>query len=150
LEILRVILFAAVLVFLGLYDLKKGIIPNKVVYPSMAAALAFNLVLQTSSFLTALGCGAALALILLIPALLWNKMGMGDVKLAFLIGLISGFPMGIFALVIGIFLGGLAAIFLLLFKIKGRKDEIPYGPYLAAGTLIVLFAGSSIETFFLK
>jgi leader peptidase (prepilin peptidase) / N-methyltransferase len=149
-EILKIALFAGILIFLALYDLKKGIIPNKVVYPAMAVALVFNLILPANNLIAAIGCGTALALILLIPALLWRQMGMGDVKLAFLMGLIMGFPQGIFALVIGVFLGGLAAIAHLLLRIKGRKDEIPYGPYLAAGTLIVLFLGNSIQTFLLK
>jgi leader peptidase (prepilin peptidase)/N-methyltransferase len=71
-------------------------------------------------------------------------MGMGDVKLAGLIGLATGFPLGIVALLIGIFIGGLVAIVLLALRLRGRKDAIPYGTFLAIGPIVTLLWGVEI------
>ena len=137
----RILFFAGILIFLALYDLKNGIIPNKVVYPAMAIAFVSSLASPVMSAVAALVCGAVSACVLLVPALFSKGMGMGDVKLAFLIGLMTGFPGSIFALIIGIFLGGLAAIVLISLRVKGRKDEMPYAPFLAMGALIALMSG---------
>jgi leader peptidase (prepilin peptidase)/N-methyltransferase len=71
-------------------------------------------------------------------------MGMGDVKLAGLIGLATGFPLGIVALLLGIFIGGIVAIVLLVLRLKGRKDVIPYGTFLAIGPIITFLWGVEI------
>ena len=76
-------------------------------------------------------------------------MGMGDIKLALLIGLVTGFPLVIPGLLIGIFIGGIAAIVLLVFKLKARKDVIPYGTFLAIGPIITLFWGNEILNWYL-
>jgi leader peptidase (prepilin peptidase)/N-methyltransferase len=77
-------------------------------------------------------------------------MGMGDIKLAFLIGLATGLPLVIVALLIGIFVGGLAAIIFLLLMKKGRKDVIPYGTFLAIGPIITLLWGNEIYDWYLS
>ena len=76
-------------------------------------------------------------------------MGMGDIKLAGVIGLVTGFPFVIVALLIGIIIGGAVAIALLLLKIKGRKDVIPYGTFLALGPLITLLWGKDILSWYI-
>ncbi len=143
-EIISLLFFTGVLLFLALYDLRYRIIPNRVVYPAIIITLALSLLSPEIRFVTALVSGTTLAFLLLIPALLLKKMGMGDVKLAFLIGLMTGFPEGIIALFGGIFLGGLTAIILVLLRFKSRKDEIPYAPFLAAGAIVVLYGGQHI------
>ncbi len=143
-EIISLLFFTGVLIFLALYDLKYRTIPNKVVYPAIIITLILSLVSPEVSTGMALVSGTALSLLLLIPALLLKKMGMGDVKLAFLIGLMTGFPEGIIALFGGIFLGGLVAIILVLLRLKSGKDEMPYAPFLAAGAIVVLLGGQHI------
>lgn len=71
-------------------------------------------------------------------------MGMGDVKLAGLIGLATGFPLALVALFIGIFIGGLAAVVLLALRMKGRKDVVAYGTFLAIGPIVTLLWGTTI------
>jgi leader peptidase (prepilin peptidase)/N-methyltransferase len=78
-----------------------------------------------------------------------SGMGLGDVKLAALIGLTVGFPMVLVALFIGIIIGGLAAIILLSFKLKGRKDVMPYGVFLGIGPIVTLLWGDSILSWYL-
>jgi len=65
-------------------------------------------------------------------------MGWGDVKMAGLMGLATGFPIIFVALFIGIVIGGLVAIGLILLKLRGRKDTIPFGPFLAIGAMAAL------------
>ena len=138
LDILRLLFFIGILILLSVNDLRRGIIPNKIVYPAMLITVGLTLVSPEVSIKMSLIGGAVLAGLLMIPAVLLKRMGLGDVKLVFLIGLMTGFPEGIIALFSGIILGGLAAITLLLLKVKGRKDEMPYAPFLAIGTIIVL------------
>jgi leader peptidase (prepilin peptidase)/N-methyltransferase len=77
-------------------------------------------------------------------------MGMGDVKLACLIGLVTGFPLVVVALMLGIITGGVVAVALLLSKKKGRKDTVPYGTFLAIGPMITLLWGTDILTWYLR
>jgi prepilin signal peptidase PulO-like enzyme (type II secretory pathway) len=139
LEIFRLIFFICVLAAISVYDARYSIIPNKIVYPAIPVTIVLALVSPEASAVTSLVSGAVLAAILLVPVLL-ERMGIGDLKLAFLIGLMTGFPEGIIALFGGIMLGGLYAIVLVVFRIRKVKDLIPYGPFLAAGTIAGLLA----------
>jgi prepilin signal peptidase PulO-like enzyme (type II secretory pathway) len=76
-------------------------------------------------------------------------MGMGDAKLVALIGLVSGFPLVVFSMIIGIVLGGIVAIVLLATKKKGRKDVIAYGTFLGIGPIIALLFASDIINWYL-
>ena len=71
-------------------------------------------------------------------------MGFGDVKLAGLIGLMVGWPNVLVAVVGGIIVGGLVAAVLLLTRLKGRKDEIPFGPFLSLTTMATIVYGREI------
>jgi leader peptidase (prepilin peptidase) / N-methyltransferase len=77
-------------------------------------------------------------------------MGWGDVKMAGLIGLMTGFPNAVVAVFGGIILGGLSAIALLLFKKRTRKEGIPFGPFLALGAIIALLYGNYIVDWYLN
>jgi prepilin signal peptidase PulO-like enzyme (type II secretory pathway) len=68
-----------------------------------------------------------------------RMMGAGDVKLSGVIGLMTGYPAVWAALASGIFLGGIAAIFILIRQRGGAKSYMAYGPYLALGALLVLW-----------
>ncbi len=154
--------WCCVFIIIIFIDWEHKLILNKVTYPMAALALV---ILAVDSFTTgsltpgnlsflpldqpailsgviggAVGLGFFLLVLLINP----RGMGLGDVKLACLIGLVTGWPMVIVALLIGIILGGLAAIVLLSLRLKGRKDAIPYGTFLAIGPIITLFWGMDI------
>ncbi len=142
--------YGSIFIVLTVTDLEHGILPNKIVYPSIAVALA---VATAAHFLHLSGLpdlksaaigGAVGFVFLLVPALISRGMGWGDVKLAAFIGLATGFPLVLLALFLSIIAGGLVAAALLLLKIKGRKDAIPFGPFLALGTLVTLLWGDNI------
>lgn len=147
------IVYICVLIVLAVIDLEHKLILNIIVYPVAVVALIVNIFLPEfgiKNFLFGLAGGAIGFSILLIPALIYSKgMGWGDVKMAGLIGLMTGFPnvfVGIFG---GIILGGLVATILLILKKKGRKEGIPFGPFLALGAMIALFWGGPIINWYL-
>ncbi len=136
---LAIILFYCCLfIVLLVIDLEHGLILNKVVYPAMAVALLisifFSLFFPQSAIVpeikqAAIGGGIGFVLFFLIVLISRGGMGWGDVKMAALIGLVTGFPLIFVALLMGIILGGLVAVLLLTLKIKKRKEAIPFGPF---------------------
>ncbi|MCX7911809.1 MAG: prepilin peptidase [Dehalococcoidales bacterium] len=93
----------------------------------------------------AIGFGFFLAIHVISP----RGMGMGDVKLAGLIGLVCGLPLVGVALLVGILAGGLTAGVMLALKVKHRKDVMPYGTFLGIGPIITLFWGAEIFRWYL-
>lgn len=152
-------------IVLGVIDLKHGLILNKIVYPSAAVALIISFfrpslgIIDTPLLwpviLNGVVGGAVGFVLLLIPALIslliykQEGMGLGDVKMAALMGLVTGFPLIIVAILMGIILGGLVAGFLLLLGIKKRKETIPFGPFLSLATIATLLWGNNILGWYL-
>lgn len=144
---------------IAVIDLKEKLILNRLVYPVIPLALLlttfFPLGLAAgkaplAGFLFSLLGGAVAFVILLIPALIWQGgMGWGDVKLAGLIGLATGFPGNLVALGLAIIGGGLLAIALILLGRRKRRDVIPFGPFLCAGALAALVWGEAIAGWYL-
>jgi leader peptidase (prepilin peptidase)/N-methyltransferase len=132
-------------------DLEHNILPNKIVYTGMVIALVVAVVAEFVLPVPQLGIksaaiGGAIGFgLLLLPALISRGgMGWGDIKLAGLIGLVTGFPLIFLAMFLAITSGGLTAAILLLLKIKSRKDMIPFGPFLSLATLATLFWGNDL------
>jgi leader peptidase (prepilin peptidase)/N-methyltransferase len=90
-----------------------------------------------------MGALAGGGLLWLIAVLSGGGMGMGDVKFALAIGSFTGPLVVLQILFISFFLGAFFGIFLILIKLKKRKDYIPFGPYIAAAGAIVLLTGTS-------
>jgi leader peptidase (prepilin peptidase)/N-methyltransferase len=124
-------------------DLELRIVPNRVVLPAAAAVLA----LQTASHPSpewALGAVGAAGFLFLAALAYPGGMGMGDVKLALLIGALLGktTPVG---LMLGLLLALVPSVVLLARRgVAARKVAIPFAPFLAAGAVIALFAGEPI------
>ena len=131
--------FAAVLVFLSVIDLRERRLPNRIVLPSIAIALVAQAILHPGQMLEWLASGAGAAAFFLVPQLVYRGgVGMGDVKLAFLIGLVLGTAV-VPAVFVATITASLAALALLVSRgAKARKAGIPYGPFLAAGALLAL------------
>jgi leader peptidase (prepilin peptidase)/N-methyltransferase len=140
--------FLGIVLACALIDARHRIIPNRIVYWSLAIFTAvialFSLVGSGVSLLTGvLGLLAFGGGLLLVAIVAPHGMGMGDVKLAALMGLVLGSLgwryVGV-SVVVAVLAGGLGGIFTLLAG-GSRKDAIPFGPYLASGgVLSALFA----------
>lgn len=152
------VFFCSILIILTFIDIDFKIIPNGVILTGLITGIFFiilELIFKISflsikgtifaKFLSSLyglfiGGGFFFIITLFFP----KGMGGGDVKLAALIGLFLGWQKTIVGLFAGIVIGGIFAIILLVFKIKGRKDPIPFGPFLTLGGLIGLFLGEQL------
>jgi leader peptidase (prepilin peptidase) / N-methyltransferase len=135
--------FCAVLVAVSAIDLEHRIIPNRIVLPATVVVLAANTLLAPSPrwILGALGAaGFLFAAALVYPA----GMGMGDVKLALLMGAALGKTVGV-ALMAGMLAAMIPSLVLLArHGSKARKMGIPFGPFLAVGSIVALFWGADI------
>jgi leader peptidase (prepilin peptidase)/N-methyltransferase len=137
--------FVCVLVAVSLVDLERRIIPNRIVLPATAVILAAQIGLhpeRTAEWLLAtVGAGLFLLLPLLVnPAM----MGMGDVKLAALLGAALGGSV-LVALAVGIGVAALVALAILARAGLGaRRKAIAYGPFLALGGVVGLFFGERL------
>ena len=158
-ELLIVLVYFCLFIVLLVIDLEHGLILNKIVYPALVVALLisifFSIFFPQSEIVphigqAAIGGGIGLVLFLLVVIISRGGMGWGDVKMAALIGLVTGFPLVFVALLMGIILGGLVAGVLLLFKIKKRKEAIPFGPFLSVATIVTLLWGSNILSWYLS
>jgi leader peptidase (prepilin peptidase) / N-methyltransferase len=135
--------FCVVLVVISAIDLEHRIIPNRIVVPAAAVVLVAQEIRVPSIEWPVAGFAAALFLFLAAVAYP-RGMGMGDVKLALLLGVMLGWTVAV-AMMVGL----LAALVpsLVLFARHGRAARgmaIPLGPFLALGGLVALFAGQPI------
>jgi leader peptidase (prepilin peptidase)/N-methyltransferase len=130
----------------ALIDLEHRIIPNKLTALGAVLALAIGLALDPSGEPQRLLAGAAAAGFLLLAALAYpGGMGMGDVKLAGVLGLFLGravAPAILIALLAGVLAGG--AIVARRGVSEGRKTAVPFGPFLAFGAVVATFVGQDI------
>ena len=135
--------FVIVLVTLSATDLRYRLVPNRIVLPSAAIVLVAHTAIDPSVewILAALGAST----FLLVAALVHPKgLGMGDVKLALLLGAMLGLDV-VVALMIGFLAALVPSVVLLARHGSGaRKMAIPLVPFLALGAVVALFAGDAI------
>ena len=150
-DIVLGLVLVAVLVPIALIDLDVRTIPNKLTGPAAVAAIAIGAALRPSWLPEQLIAGAAAAGFLLAFALVYPKgMGMGDVKLAGVLGLFLGRSVAVAilaAVLIGTVVG--VAVMARVGVGEGRKTAVPFGPFLAIGGVIGLLAGPSIVHWYL-
>lgn len=128
---------------IAVIDLEQRLVLNRMLLGALPLLLAVNLMLGVIALPSALlGALVGFGLFLLIALLVPGGMGMGDVKLAGLIGLTTGLAGVMPALLIGILSGGLASLVILLATGFRRGQTIAYAPYLVVGVWFVLFDGS--------
>ena len=140
---------------IALIDLRHKIIPNRLTYPALlASAVIVLLAWLIDDAVDPVRAGVGFLLYgggLFVVAAVSRGMGMGDVKLAALIGLVLG-SLGLrfvgVAAGAAIVLGGLGALVALAMG-KGRKSAIPFGPYLAAGAVVAGLWGESIASWYI-
>jgi leader peptidase (prepilin peptidase) / N-methyltransferase len=141
--------FCATLVAVSVTDLEQRIIPNRIVLPAAAIVLLAQTALEPSPEWALGAIGASLFLFL--AALAYPAgMGMGDVKLALLLGAMLGRTVPV-AMMIAM-LAALVPAIVLLARHGGaaRKMGIPFGPFLALGGVVTLFAGDLILAAYLS
>jgi leader peptidase (prepilin peptidase) / N-methyltransferase len=144
------LVLVSALLALSLIDFDTFLLPNKIVYPLAVALVAlFGLaaVLEDAGGdygRALLGGLAAFGFFLTVHLIAPRGMGFGDVKLSFSLGVALGWIswgsvfLGLF---LGFLLGAVVGIALIATRIKSRRDHVPFGPFLAAGTVIAILFG---------
>jgi leader peptidase (prepilin peptidase) / N-methyltransferase len=134
--------FILVLVQVIFFDLEHRLILDRVMFPSMALALVLSLFGRPwwAGIAAGLGAGLLFLTIALVGAAIFKgeALGFGDVKLAAFMGFLLGPLATIQALFYGVFLAGVVSIGVIIWR-RSLKGTIAYGPFLAAGSIIVLF-----------
>lgn len=170
LTVVYLLIIICFLIIIFIYDLKHYIIPDKVLFPAIIIVLIYRMLIFLESnhwklidngslkidnfqslsgpIFSAIGASAFFLAIFLVSRGKW--MGFGDVKLAFFMGLFLGFPSILLALFLSFFFGAIMGVGLIFAKKKKLKSEIPFGPFLIAGTFVALFYGERIITWYLN
>ena len=153
----------ALLVAIAVIDLEHRLIPDRLVIPSVLVllvlapfwpelgierALVFEQIHLASLVNSLAAGGGALLAFLAIKAVYPAGMGAGDVKMAGMLGLLVDFPGIVVALWLAVVAGGVVAIGLLMLGGRSRKDAMPFGPFLSAGGIMALLAGTEIIDFY--
>jgi leader peptidase (prepilin peptidase) / N-methyltransferase len=145
------IVLVLLLVPITLIDFDTQIIPNKITYPGVVVGIAIVALTDLDSLpenlIAAFAAGGFFFIAWFLKP---GGMGLGDVKLAFMLGVYLGravAPAIFVALISGSLIG--AAIMARYGTAKGRKMKIPFGPYLALGGVVGLFAGDAIVDWYL-
>jgi len=149
------LLYSTILTLILITDIERRLILNVVTYPAILFAFAASFFTPGMTWWSALIGGAIGWAFFYCAALIGNAafgagaLGGGDVKLAAFVGLITGFPLVIEALVLTILIGAAVTLVLLVTGVRGLRDHIPYGPFLVAGAMITLLWGYPILEWFL-
>ena len=152
-ELPAFLVLAGALVTLSVIDLRSFKLPNRIVFPltgvsvallGLAALAGGDLDLFVRALLGGL---AAFAFFFVLHVVSPAAMGFGDVKLSFTLGLFLGWLgwgyvfLGLF---LGFFYGAVVGMALIALRLKTRKDHVPFGPYLAAGTMTAVLFGQAL------
>jgi leader peptidase (prepilin peptidase) / N-methyltransferase len=135
-------IFAAALVLLTAIDLDRRLLPNVIVLPTLAVVLVLQIAFYPDRAFEWVLAGLLAALFFFVPMLVYPAgMGMGDVKLAALLGAALGKSVAI-AIAASLLAAGVFALVVLVHKgLSARKKAIAFAPFLAFGGLLVLFLG---------
>jgi len=139
----------AALIAITVIDLEHQIIPDVITLPGIVAGVLIGM--GTGTWLDSLigvlvGGGVFFVIILVQP----GGMGGGDMKLGGMLGAFLGWKVLLFSLFVAVTLGGALAIALLATGLRGRKDPIPFGPFLALGGATGLLWGEGVVTWYLR
>jgi leader peptidase (prepilin peptidase)/N-methyltransferase len=134
--------FFGTLAVISAADVESRRIPNAIVLPAAALALAAVALLHTNEFATAAVAAVGAFLFFFVPGVLSPRLvGMGDAKLAFLIGAMLGSDV-VSALLLAAFSAGfVAALYVVIAGRRALRASIPFGPFLAGGAAVALVIG---------
>ena len=151
--------FTATTWLLTLTDVARKLIPNRILYPATvvgATLLVAGGLLAGEAWAlgrAVIGASAYFGVLFVLAMIAGGGFGFGDVKLGFLLGMYLAYQSWGTLVVGGVgafLLGGVVGLLLIIFRIRGRKDKIPFGPYLVAGAYLALAFGPEIVVWYLS
>jgi leader peptidase (prepilin peptidase)/N-methyltransferase len=132
-------------------DIHYMIIPDKILIWFAGVFLLVRIFWHLSPWWDSLlGAVTGFTLLLVIALISKGGMGMGDVKLYALLGFVLGFKLVLLSFFLSTLFGAVIGGFALIFKIVKRKQPIPFGPFIAAGTLTAYYWGSDLIDLYLQ
>ncbi|MCX6760602.1 MAG: prepilin peptidase [Candidatus Nealsonbacteria bacterium] len=159
LNLFYLIIISCFLIVVFVYDLKYLLIPDLIIYLAIGTTFLYrfldiwkfnqlNFQMLINPLLSAFFASLFFLTLVLISKGKW--MGIGDIYLAFLMGLILGWPNILLALMLAFFIGAIIGVGLIAGKKKNLKSEIPFGPFLVLGTFLAIFFGQNIIFWYLN
>jgi len=152
-------ILCSALIVITFIDLDFQIIPDVITLPGIVAGFIAGSLLMPDPFMrysrlgflsSLIGFLAGGGLYYAIAILSKGGMGGGDIKMMAMVGAVMGWKSVILTTFLGSFTGAIVGVFLMIFKGKGRKTKIPFGPFLALGVLITLFFGQEIFQWYIR
>jgi leader peptidase (prepilin peptidase)/N-methyltransferase len=148
--VVAVLLLAALIAITGI-DLSHQIIPDLITLPGILIGVLSSVVTGRVPWLDSLlgiviGGGIFFVIILVSR----GGMGGGDMKLGAMLGAFLGWRLGLLAILLGVLTGGVVAVCLLALGRKGRKEAIPFGPFLALGGALAFLWGEPLLAWYLQ
>ncbi|MBI5641733.1 MAG: prepilin peptidase [Nitrospirae bacterium] len=149
---------ASALIVITFIDLDFQIIPDRITLAGIPIGLVAGSFILPDPFLRASALGYKSSIIgfltggglfYLVAVLSRGGMGGGDIKMMAMVGALMGWKSVLLTTFAGSLTGSVIGIFLMIFRGKGRKAKIPFGPFLALGTIITLFFGQEILIWYL-
>ena len=150
------VFLVSLLIIITVIDLQHQIIPDELIIVGAITGVLLSLIKFTVSWIEAAlglltGSGTFLIVVIIAEKLLKKEgMGGGDIKLMGMIGIYLGWKLTALSMLLSIYAGGIIGGLLVLLKVKKRDDAIPYGPFIAAGTIISIFFGNDIIRWYLQ
>jgi leader peptidase (prepilin peptidase)/N-methyltransferase len=138
------------LVAITAIDLERQIIPDVISLPGILAGVLANLATGRVSWresIIGIVVGGGLFLVIIVVS--GGGMGAGDMKLGAMLGAFLGWKVVLLSIFVAVVLGGALAVALMASGLRGRKDPIPFGPFLAAGGAAGLFWGERVVGWYL-
>ena len=144
-------LLASALLVIALIDLDHKIIPNSITLPGMVVGLGLSIgVLPISPLASLFGLMVGGAILYLIALISKGGMGGGDIKLIAMIGAFLGLQGGLFTIFASALMGSVVGLMLMLLGKKGRKDKVPFGPFLSCGAILFMLSGDDLIQWYLS
>ncbi len=145
------LIFASVMIVIAVYDFKHYLILDKVIWPTALFSIIVNLVFGWHYALVNLLCGLALAGFFAAQYFFSRGrwIGLGDVKLGFLLGNILGWPLTITCLVLAYFSGALVGVGLIAAGRKHLSSKIAFGTFLGGSAILTMIYGQQLTSWYL-
>jgi leader peptidase (prepilin peptidase)/N-methyltransferase len=144
-------LMVSALLVVALIDFDHKIIPNTITLPGIAVGLGLSVwALPITPLASLLGLLIGGTLFYLIALVSKGGMGGGDIKLIAMIGAFLGWQGALFTIFSGALVGSLVGMMLMLLGRKGRKDKVPFGPFLSCGAILFILSGDDLIQWYLN
>ena len=151
LVLIKYLFMASLFVVISFVDLEHYLIPNKIIIFGFVIGLGLNIAIKDLSLVASLlGSLAGGGFLLLLAVISKGGMGGGDIKLAALIGFFLGWQKVLLSLFFAALIATVISIVLIASGKKNRKEPIPFGPFIALGTLIIMFYGVKLVAWYLS